>query len=193
MYKDSGKPTKTSQVILQVLAMGSLVESALLFGRMRRHLYPEYAKYQANQRMEKIINRLGKQGWLSVEYREAKRIIRLTKRGELEALFQKAKLSGRVDQWDGKWRMIVFDIPENARAIRDQLRGLLKKFGFRALQASVYVYPFPLNAGAVEFLKGSGLMRYIRVVKVEAFDDDSDLRRLFRGIIPKTHGREKWG
>lgn len=45
--------------------------------------------------------------------------------------------------WDGKWRMVMFDINEKNRGRRDQLRTMLQSFGFRQLQKSVWVYPYP--------------------------------------------------
>ncbi len=40
--------------------------------------------------------------------------------------------------WDGKWRIIIFDIPESQRKIRRILRGKLKEWGFIAWQKSVW-------------------------------------------------------
>lgn len=40
--------------------------------------------------------------------------------------------------WDGKWRIIIFDIPENQRHIRRILRGKLKEWGFMPWQKSVW-------------------------------------------------------
>lgn len=45
--------------------------------------------------------------------------------------------------WDGKWRIVGFDIPERWRQARDSLRDLLKRLGFYPLQKSVWVIPWP--------------------------------------------------
>ena len=45
-------------------------------------------------------------------------------------------------RWDGKWRVVVFDIWERRRPVRDRLRYLLKKIGFQKIQHSVWVYPY---------------------------------------------------
>lgn len=183
MFRDSKQLTKTSQVLLYMLAAGDLLYRSKLRGRLSLALYPEYRGHLAERRLNTKLHQMCKRGWVKIEYKEAKQIIKLTRKGELEALFQKAHLSGKQKQWDKKWRMIVFDIPENARAIRAQLRKLLKGFGFKALQASVYVYPFPLNSASTEFLKQSGLMRYIRFARVDSFDDDLDLRKQFKNLL----------
>src|SRR3989338_839225 len=190
MFRDTKKLTKSGHILLFILAAGELVGTLSKMGKLSYTLYPEYEDYIAEKRLNNRLYQLQKQGWLKFEYKEAKRIIKLTKKGELEALFQKAHTESREGKWDGKWRMGIFDIPENARNVRDQLRRLLKGFGFQALQASVYVYPLALSTAATEFLKKSGLMRYIRFVRVDSFDDDADLRKQFKKLLRKNHGRE---
>src|SRR3989344_2261550 len=41
--------------------------------------------------------------------------------------------------WDGKWRIVLFDIPEKYKKVRDALRYHIKKLGFHELQKSVFV------------------------------------------------------
>ncbi|MFC1757127.1 CRISPR-associated endonuclease Cas2, partial [Patescibacteria group bacterium] len=45
--------------------------------------------------------------------------------------------------WDGKWRLVLFDVPEKRRNARDALRNKLQELGFRELQKSVFVFPYP--------------------------------------------------
>ena len=77
--------------------------------------------------------------------RAVERIFRLTETGRIAAL-------GGVDpeqrwdrRWDGKWRMIVFDLPEKRNASRVRLRRVLKERGFGYLQQSVWISPDPLD------------------------------------------------
>lgn len=44
--------------------------------------------------------------------------------------------------WDGLWRLVIFDIPENIRYKRNILRQKLKDLGFGRLQASVWISPY---------------------------------------------------
>lgn len=41
------------------------------------------------------------------------------------------------EKWDGKWRMIIFDIPENLKRARHSLRNKFKEWNFYPLQKSV--------------------------------------------------------
>ena len=107
-----------------------------------------------------------------------KRFLELTKKGELELLMARAWLYRPTD-WDGKWRVILFDIPVCANDKRYKLRRILLANSFIKLQASVYVSPHPLNRLAIQYLKTTGLIGFIRIGRLEELDDDSDLRKKF--------------
>jgi len=71
-------------------------------------------------------------------------VVILTKKGKKKALrfhINKMKIK-KPTKWDGKWRMVFFDIPEKNRRSRDALRSKLKNLGFYELQKSVFIYPF---------------------------------------------------
>lgn len=44
-------------------------------------------------------------------------------------------------KWDGIWRVLIFDIPELTRAVRNLFRDKIQELGFYTLQKSVYVTP----------------------------------------------------
>lgn len=124
------------------------------------------------------INRLKRKRLVKIVKEAGRQFLALTNAGELQRLFMKARLPNKLP-WDGKWRIIIFDIPEDARDKRDQLRWLLKNNGFRKLQASVFISPSPLNREAVSYLHQSRLTPYIRIIRADGIDDDSDLKKKF--------------
>ncbi|MBI4059665.1 CRISPR-associated endonuclease Cas2 [Candidatus Giovannonibacteria bacterium] len=69
----------------------------------------------------------------------------LTQPGRARALryqFQNLELQ-KPKRWDKKWRLVLFDIPEAKKKIRDALRRKLKDLGFHEFQKSVFVCPYP--------------------------------------------------
>lgn len=124
------------------------------------------------------VYRLRRQGLVKLAEKNGQRFLEITKKGQLKALVIKAVRRSEA-KWDGKWRLIVFDIPEKARIQRRQLRQLLKNNGFYKLQASVFICPYPLNREAISYLKETGLIEFIRILKVEEVDYDKDLKRIF--------------
>ncbi len=124
------------------------------------------------------INRLANSGYLKLVRQNGVLFLEITKQGEIKTLMHQAVLQ-RPKNWDGKWRVIIFDIPENSRNTRAQLRYLLKRNDFYKLQASVFISPYSLNRQAIDYLKETGLIKFIRILRVDEVDDDSDLKKRF--------------
>ncbi len=120
------------------------------------------------------INQMAKSGRISIFEKNNHRFIKITSKGELELLLQKAKMPTR-EGWDGKWRLVLFDIPEKSKEKRDKLRRMLKANGYLKLQASVFISPKPLNREAITYLKKIGLIDFIRILRVDEVDDSSKL------------------
>ncbi len=124
------------------------------------------------------VYHLQKKGSIKVIKKDGQKFLKLTGKGQLEVLLAKAKIP-KISKWDGKWRIIIFDIPENAKNQRDRLRYLLRANNYKKLQASVYINPYALNREAVSYLRETGLINYIRIIKVEEMDNDEDLKKKF--------------
>ena len=122
---------------------------------------------------------LAQKGLIKYVDKNNERFVKLTRKGQLEALLSKARLQGEKQKWDGKWRVIIFDIPEDSRDKRDFFRSLLKKNNFKRLQASVFISPYPLCREAILYLKETKLIEYIRILKVEEIDDDTQIKKKF--------------
>jgi DNA-binding transcriptional regulator PaaX len=73
------------------------------------------------------------------------RIYRLTWRGRLHALGGRDPQTHWSREWDGRWRLVIFDIPENQGSHRDRLRHYLRDKHFGCLQKSVWITPDPLE------------------------------------------------
>jgi DNA-binding transcriptional regulator PaaX len=137
-------------------------------------LHGKYTSYKTT------LNRLMDSGFIQITDDE-KQKLKLTKEGKIQILMAKAFLP-RTGKWDGKWRVIFFDIPETNAAERTELRRLLIKNEFKKLQASVYVSPWPLNREALRYLKQTGLIRFIRFGRLDELDEDGDLKKVFKLI-----------
>lgn len=84
--------------------------------------------------------------------------------------------------WDGKWRLLIFDIPEKFHRERRALRIKLDELGFYPLQKSVWLYPYKCRDEIdfiVEFFK---ISPYIRIVEATGFDGDDFLKKEFKLI-----------
>jgi CRISPR-associated endonuclease Cas2 len=154
-----------------MIAIGAVpvraLSSLLLKGDKRRH----------RSRVETSFGRLMKAGLIEVVDGYA----RLTRGGEsyakrLEIDDFKIK---KPKRWDGKWRVIIFDIPERKKVLRNKMRDTFVRIGFVRLQDSVWVYPYDCE-DLITFLKadfkvGKDLL-YIIADKIE---NDKNLKISF--------------
>ena len=104
----------------------------------------------------------------------------LTDKGKLRALtykFQQMKIEGTG--WDGKWRIVVFDIPEKLRKGRDALREKIKELGFYELQKSVFVSPYECENEINFIIEFFDLRKYVRFGLLETIDNDLHLKKIF--------------
>lgn len=98
------------------------------------------------QSVRVAVSRMMKQGWIDSEKKGNKSYYFLTHRGETrmeEAAVRIFKLN--PNDWDGKWRMLMYTIPEEKRQIRDELRKELLWSGFGSFSNGCWISPNDLE------------------------------------------------
>ncbi|OGG40470.1 hypothetical protein A2116_01030 [Candidatus Jorgensenbacteria bacterium GWA1_49_17] len=105
-----------------------------------------------------------------------------TKSGSM--FFRKQKLladkKSITKNWDGKWRLISFDVPVGDDKKRYQLRSLLKEFDFYQLHKSVWVCPNQLAENFWKLIIDSDLDKYCKVMTVDIIEGDEGLIKHFK-------------
>lgn len=79
--------------------------------------------------------------------------------------------SNEPKEWDGKWRIVMFDIPEEKRVIRNLFRRNLKKWGFKHLQKSVWVSKKDVFEKLTNYIKDLGIERWVTVIEADKFSN----------------------
>jgi len=104
----------------------------------------------------------------------------LTNKGKLKALTYRFE-DMRIDRknWDGKWRLVVFDIPERLRLGRDSLRERIKKLGFHELQKSVFVFPYDCKDEVDFLIEFFNIRKYVRFGILEEIDNEKHLKHIY--------------
>ncbi|MEX0932117.1 MAG: hypothetical protein WDZ81_00740 [Candidatus Saccharimonadales bacterium] len=89
------------------------------------------------------------------------------------------------DKWDKRWRVVIFDVPEKHKQLRDKLSAKLRKLEFYQLQKSVWAHPFPCLA-EIELIKETyGLGKFITLMTVESITQEFELREHFQSLIKR--------
>lgn len=147
------KKIKTLDV-LKILAVGSIIVGTAALPVLPMVLVGAVKLWKDVNKTDlgRIIKRLEKQQMLTIRELGGKTSIEITQKGKrriLEYDFEDMKISSK--RRDGKWRLIVFDIPEGKKRSRDAFRKKLMQMGCVRLQDSVFVSAFPCKK-EVDFL-----------------------------------------
>ena|SRR3989338_8503040 len=105
--------------------------------------------------------------------------LQLTLLGKKQIQKEFPLLGWRKKPWDGKWRIVMYDLPEKDRYKRDALRRVLKKLGMGQWQLSVWVSPHPIQDKIYGLLKRYGLENYCGVYEAKRLvgEDDREFAR----------------
>lgn len=178
-------------LLLRSLAAAGVISVVLLAPKMTRLLKeldrPAKNRAQLYRRINQGIGRLERGGLVAVSGTHAERRIEITEKGQavMEELEFREYEIPEPAFWDGKWRMLIFDITERRRRVRNQLRRLLHGMGFVRLQDSVWVYPYPCDefVSLVRAHLKSGVGE-VRSFVAEALESDRALREHYRLGVP---------
>ncbi len=80
---------------------------------------------------------------------------------------------------DGMWKMVIFDIPEKQRHVRNVLRAKLISLGFKKWQNSIWMSPYKIAPEIEEELNELAETFFIRLIKTSDINVTKDLEKLF--------------
>lgn len=135
------------------------------------------------KRMSQAYTRLVKEGMIARTGDTKNPGIILTKKGMKYAEGLEAGnrfYASKPRKWDYKWRILMFDIWERRRSVRNRLRGILQENGFVKIQNSVWIYPYPCEDLLIFLRTVLKLGPSIRYVVADEVERDEALRRHFR-------------
>jgi CRISPR/Cas system-associated endoribonuclease Cas2 len=175
--------------ILYWLAISGAITIAFTSPYFGKSLLKAFGKWFTSKKCQKpkkvydTFYRLLKSGYIIAERKNHDLIIRLTEKGKRAAgwLQIDALKIKRPKKWDGKYRLVIFDISQLKRIYRDALRGKLRELGFIRLQKSVWLHPFDCK-DEIELLREFfGLSeKEMRLIIAEDIGDDKWIKKIFQ-------------
>lgn len=108
--------------------------------------------------LAQAIRRLRLNGYIEKDVKAGEVIFKLTQLG-------KDFLGVEDQKWDGIYRIVVFDIPENKRVVRDLFRRRLKDWGFKSWQKSVWVSKRRITEKLRKLISELGISDWVAVIE----------------------------
>lgn len=145
-------------------------EAAQEWKRISRTSLPRSVKLLQEKRLVKVVRRS-----------DGVYVANLTTAGE-----ERATLARLMDMtlpplkhWDGRWRIVMFDIPETKTTMRNILRQCLRNWGFEELQKSVFVTPKNCRDAVELLIHENHVESHVCFIEAKHISQDSHLRKRF--------------
>lgn len=185
---------KTKEV-LKLLGLGIVVAASLVLPGLPQGIRPIINYYKKKERedqyrywnrfnkyrLKQLLKRLYEQKIIEVLEEDGIPAVKLTEKGrvrvlkyDLEEMFLE-----KPPRWDGKWRIIIYDISKQKRQLSELFRKFLRKLEFLKLQRSVYITPYPCKE-QIEFLRGyHGLSKEILYIEASDLENSQVYKNYF--------------
>ncbi|MCR4333909.1 MAG: hypothetical protein NUV60_02780 [Patescibacteria group bacterium] len=168
-------------VLAAIAVTGSVAFAAIAGNAIQLLNYLPNEKYNLRFQTKTAAGRLVAKGHAVWTEKNGKKFLRITPKGCKALVFEQTKiaLSNQKKKWDGRWRMIAFDIPERRRGVRYRLRVVMCEIGFVRLQDSVWVYPYDCE-DFIALLKAElKIGKDVLYAIADTIEHDKNLRRQF--------------
>ncbi len=127
------------------------------------------------------IQYLKKQGLIETFIEGKERFIEITPKGlqTIRKIKENDLVIERPEHWDGKWRVVIFDVPNKNKNARDLFRIKLVELGFLKVQESVYVHPFECTSIVASLTERFSINNNVLIMVSEIIQGEDNFIRLF--------------
>lgn len=136
--------------------------------------------------LTRSIKNLVESGCIEILKSDNKNYLKLTKKGKNK--LNCIKLEGEEalvsSTWDGLWRIIILDIPEERKKEREALRYLLKKANFTCIKNTVWISPFPYEHLFTNIKKDLSLGTELMIIVTDKIDEET--KKYFLNHVSKS-------
>ncbi len=177
----------SSQVVVKALLALLLVAGTVTIAAVAPNMFAVFGRlsrrriFFERKNIKKAHEYLRKKSFVASHKEAGHCRLELTDKGRSNALlaaFRGLSIKEQV-QWDGMWRVVIFDIPDKKKWARDTLRRGLREMGFLQMQKSVFVSPYPCEE-EVEFLTAMcDVAGHIRLILTNTIIHDHDIKKFF--------------
>lgn len=184
-----GKVNPKTKEILMLLAAGAFIPATILFPGLPLIIKPfldykkelDFQKWQQfNQsRLKQSLRRLKDQKVVEIVPYIGHDILKITEKGHKKIIQIKLESLKLTKKWDGKWRLIIYDIPKHQKKERNYFRQMLKNLECLQLQKSVYLTPHPCEE-EIEYLRQLfNVSNEVKILKVANLENEKPYRDYF--------------
>ena len=190
MRPPSSKIDPKLKDVLVLLGAGAFLAASLFMPGLPIALKPfldEKRRREANEwkkfntwRLKQILKRMRDQKLIEIAETIQGHTVKISDRGKRKLLkFNIDDMELNQKKWDGKWRIIIYDIYTGKKQERELFRKTLKRLKFLKLQKSVYLTPFKCH-DEIEYLRQvCNVGNEVLILTVSSMENESAYREYF--------------
>jgi DNA-binding transcriptional regulator PaaX len=127
--------------------------------------------------LARSIKNLVESGCIEIHNSDNQKYLKITKKGQ--GKLNCIKLEGGEalvsNTWDGFWRIIILDLPEDRKSEREALRYLLKKANFVCIKNTVWISPYPYEYLFKNIKKDLNLGTELMIIVTNKLDEETNI------------------
>lgn len=176
--------------VLVLLGAGSFIAASLIMPGLPLALKPfldakkrkeqnEWKKFNS-WRLKQILKRMYDQKLVEIAETEHGQVVKISDKGKKKLLkYNIDEMTLNEKDWDGKWRIIIYDILTGKQQERELFRRTLKRMKFWQLQKSVYLTPFGCK-DEIEYLRQvCDIGKEVLILTVSGIENESAYKEYF--------------
>ncbi|OGZ72506.1 MAG: hypothetical protein A2908_01385 [Candidatus Staskawiczbacteria bacterium RIFCSPLOWO2_01_FULL_38_12b] len=130
-------------------------------------IFEKYRHSKNRAKFSKLVYYAKKNNYIKIENLKGRAGVILTKKGLSKALKASFQVEGKQKRKDGKWVMLIFDIPTKHKKARILLRSILYNLGYKLFQKSVWITPYDVSEKTEKLLQLHSLDGYVKIFLIE--------------------------
>ena len=157
-----GEGINLAQTFLCSIALGEKLPSHLYESREAKRIFYGFRRY-------KFIRKVKENTYI------------LTEKGEkrLQNIVIDEVIVKSPKKWDGKWRLVIYDLPIRFKKARNAFRWKLKDLGFFQFQKSAWIYPYPCEGEVLFVADFFGVRKHIEILEVSKVLHEAKIKARF--------------
>lgn len=197
-YRKWTPPEPLAISILKIVGLGvaftaaSILSPTFLLSAIKGYLKykyreAEYYEYVNKKRIQNSLRYLKRRNFIAFPAKSKKGQFVITKSGMNRlSQIELKQISIKRVAWDGKWRIVTFDVPEEKSGRRHLLRRKLKELGFYHFQRSVFLLPYPCDREIDRIKEILEIENNVHLLTADSFYGDDELIRRFN-LVPTNY------
>jgi phenylacetic acid degradation operon negative regulatory protein len=160
-------------IVLLAAGMGNAVQVFSMFKKSKKYSKSQIKSAMTNLHRQKLIEYISDKKGVTM--------VRITVKGmtRLKSFAIDLIQIPKPKQWNGKWQLVMFDLPIRFTKARNSLRFKLKQLGFIQFQKSVWIYPYPCLDEILFVADYYKIGKYVEILEVSNLLNEEKFKKSF--------------